>query len=477
MKRSKKFLAGVLAAAMSLSMLAGCTGGDTSSPASSGDSEPSSQTQQSGGEISFKFWTAPEQYNLDFWTKYAEKFNAAGVQLDGKTIKVEVQMMPAQPSSEAGIQNGIATGTIPAVSENINRNFAGTLADSQAVYDIANEDWFKAIVAERKLESIMEGWAIGDAQYVVPLYVNPPTIMYNSKALKELGVTKVPETTAEFTDLLNKYKEKAADLKGDGVTHFFLRPELVKPADWWERWFDFTTLYYAFSGGKAIVDGDKLVATKDDVKKVFDFYGQMGSSLLTGDVQDAWNQDTVQMVCGISLPWNVAPMTAAGKEYGMDKDYIVGPNPVEKAGDTSYCFADSKGLVFYKNAAVSDEQHNAAVEFVKWVMTDGGKDTFDTDWLESTAMLPVRGDIDTNANVQAYFEKNPAMKDIASYVANAIPCMENPKMSDIYTKMAEQGLTPYITEQVANAEIGATPDSSSYVDKAMSAMKEAGSLQ
>ena len=110
-------------------------------------------------------------------------------------------------------------------------------------------------------------------------------------------------------------------------------------------------------------------------------------------------------------------------------------------------------------------------------MTDGGKDTFDTDWLESTAMLPVRGDIDTNANVQAYFEKNPAMKDIASYVANAIPCMENPKMSDIYTKMAEQGLTPYITEQVANAEIGATPDSSSYVDKAMSAMKEAGSLQ
>ena len=30
-------------------------------------------------------------------------------------------------------------------------------------------------------------------------------------------------------------------------------------------------------------------------------------------------------------------------------------------------FADSKGLVFYKNKSVSDEEHAGAVAFVKWV--------------------------------------------------------------------------------------------------------------
>ena len=476
MKRSKKFVAGLLAAALSLSMLAGCNsgGGDTSSPESTGES--SSQAQQSGGEISFKFWTAPEQYNLDFWTKYADKFNEAGVQLDGKTIKVEVQMMPAQPSSEAGIQNGIATGTIPAVSENINRNFAGTLADSEAVYDIANEDWFKEIVAERKLDDIMSGWAIGEAQYVIPLYVNPVGYVYNSKVLKELGITKVPETTAEFTDLLNKYKEKREDLEAEGVTHFFYRAELLNTANWWERWYDVTSPYYSMNQGKAIVEDNKLVATTEDMKKVFDFYGQMGDSLLTGTLDSPWSQDTVQIVCGPGLAWEVSTNTAAGKVYGLDGDYVFGPALVEEEGETSYCFADSKGLVFYKNAAVSEEQHNAAVEFVKWVMLDGGKDTFDIDWLESTAMLPVRGDLDTNENIQSYFEENPAFKDLATYVPNAIPCMDNAKMSDMYTKMAESGLTPYIQEST-KAGIGETPDSTSYVEKALEAMKEAGGLE
>ena len=39
---------------------------------------------------------------------------------NGKIVEVKVQQMPETPSSEAGIQNAIATGTAPAVSENIN---------------------------------------------------------------------------------------------------------------------------------------------------------------------------------------------------------------------------------------------------------------------------------------------------------------------------------------------------------------------
>ncbi len=462
-----RVLAIILASTMMFSMATGCSQNGSSSSAA-----PSS-----GGEIVVNFWSAPEQYNYDIWSKYAGKFNDAGVKIGGKKVTVKVQQMPAQPSSEAGIQNAIATSTVPTISENINRSFGATLAKSEAVYDLSKEDWFQSIVSERKIDSVMKGWEVNSAQYVIPLYVNPISYVYNSKALKDLGVTKVPETVDDFNKLLNAYSSKQSDLKGKGITHFMYRFELTRPDSWWERWFDFEAQYKAFSKGKSLVDGDQLVVDKDAAKKVFDLYGAMGSSLLTGEIPKIWQEKTVPVVVGMGEPWDIAPNKAAGKTYGLDGDYVFGPMLVEKSGDTPYTFADSKGLVLYKNSTISEDQHKGAIEFVKYVFTGAGKDTFDVDWLNTTSMLPVRGDLDTNATLNTYFDKNPELKAVSAFVANGIPCMAHEKMSDILSALASKGLTPYITEKVANAKIGAAPDSTSYVDAAINGMKTAGGLK
>ena len=102
-KITMKILAGVLSAAMMMTMLTGCGGKKNDA----GGGEAKNETGGSGDVITVDFWTAPEQYNLDFWSKYADKFNSSNAELDGKKIEVKVQMMPAQPSSEAGIQNAI----------------------------------------------------------------------------------------------------------------------------------------------------------------------------------------------------------------------------------------------------------------------------------------------------------------------------------------------------------------------------------
>ena len=463
----------LLSATMILTSAVGCAGGRGSSAGSA----TAGSNQQSGGEIGVSFWSAPEKYNYDFWSKYAQKFNATKTKVNGKTVKVTVQQRPAQPSSEAGIQNAIATGSVPALSENINRSFGNTLAKAQAVYDLNKEDWFKSIVSGRKLDSVMPGWKVDNAQYVIPLYVNPITYCYNSKALKALGITKIPETMDEFNALLDTYKSKQSTLKSSGVTHFMYRFELTRPDDWWERWFDFEAQYETFSQGKAVVDGSKLAVDRDAAKKVFDFYGKMGDSLLTGEIKNLWQQKTVPVVVGMGEPWDISPNTAAGKKYGLNGDYVYGPMLKESAGDRVYTFADSKGIVLYKNKNVSDDQHKGAVEFLKYCFTGAGKDSFDLDWLNMTTMLPVRGDLDTDSALQDYFTKNPAMKAVSAYVPNGIPCMANEKMSDILTALASKGLTPYITGKVAKAQIGQTPDSSSYVDAAMAGMKSAGKLQ
>ena len=423
------------------------------------------------------FWTAPEQYNLKIWTSYADKFNEKKVEVNGKTVELKVQMMPAQPSSEAGIQNAIATGTVPAISENINRSFANILKNSQALYDISSEDWYQDIVNVRHIEDVIEGWEIDGGQYVLPLYVNPIGYCYNSKALKALGVTEVPQTMDDFNELLTKYKEQADTLNKDGISHFMYRAELLNAADYWERWFDIESQYNAFSKGTPLVDGNVLTADKDALTKVFDLYGSMGDKLLTGNIDGLWQQETVPVVMGIGLPWDVSANNAAGKTYGIDGDYIFGPTLVEKEEDTHYNYADSKGIVLYKNDGISEDEHQGAIEFLKFVFTGEGKDTFDIDWLNATTMLPVRGDLEVNSLFSDYFAENPALKDISAFVANAIPGMAHEKGGDIITALGEKAVVPFATNLLPSVGIMENPDVSSYVDDAMEAMKTAGELE
>ena len=70
--------------------------------------------------ITVDFWTAPQQVQYNYWEEKAQAFNETKTEVNGKIVEVKVQQMPETPSSEAGIQNAIATGTAPAVSENIN---------------------------------------------------------------------------------------------------------------------------------------------------------------------------------------------------------------------------------------------------------------------------------------------------------------------------------------------------------------------
>lgn len=472
----QRAISSLLAVAMGTVLLTGCGGSQGTAGADSSQAGES-KAASSGKTITVDFWTAPEQYNLDFWSSYADKFNQSNTELNGQKIEVKVQMMPAQPSSEAGLQNAIATGTIPAAAENINRSFANTLAKSQAVYDLSEEAWFKDIVTERKLETLVEGWNIEGSDYVIPLYMNPITLCYNSKALKALGVDKVPETLDDYHELLNLYAEKKEELNGLGITHFMYRGELMNSANWWERCFDVEALYDAFAQGTPLVDGNKLTADRDALTKVFEFYGAMGDSLLTGTMDGVWQKSTVPVVMGCGLPWDVSVNIAAGKRYGMDGDYVFGPTLVEKEGETHYNYADTKGIVLFKNDKISQEEHEGAIEFLKFVFTGEGKDTVDLDWLNATTMLPVRGDLDTNENLAAYFEENPALKDISTYVADGVPGMIHEKVADIMIALGEKAVIPFVSEVTNKTGINENPDVSKYVDAAMEAMKAAGGLE
>ena len=459
----KKLIACMLAASLMVGALGGCS---SSSGSASGGGE------SVGGEIVVDFWSSPEQNNLTFWTDYAEKFNETETQMDGKTVKVNVQMMPAQPSSEAGLQNAIATDTAPAISENINRTVALIFSEADAIYDLQEEEWFTEATENRQIESILEGWALDGHQYVMPLYVNPIGYVYNSKALKALGISEVPTTLDDFYALLDAYNEKQSELNQQGVTHFFFRDVLLQPTSYWERWFDVHSQYNAFTGGIPMYDNEKLSLDKEALTKVYELYGNMGKSILTGTIENIWQQETVPVVMGMGLPWDVAGNTAAGKTYGLDGDYVFGPMFVENEGDTAYNYGDTKGLVMYKGNGVTEEEHEAANLFLDWVFNGGGKDSFDLDWVTTTTMLPVRGDLDTYAGLTDYFKENPAMAEISTMVKDAIPGPAVSTEADMLTELGEKVIVPMI-EAFSELDIHTTPDVSSYVDDSVTALEEA----
>lgn len=424
-------------------------------------------------EVQVDFWTAPQSVQYNLWEARANAFNETKTEVDGKVIKVVVQQMPEAPSSEAGIQNAIATGTAPAVSENINRGFAATLAASDVVYDLANEDWFKEIVTSKQIEEVMKGWEINGKQYVLPLYVNPMVWQWNMKALKALGYDEAPTTVDQFTKVITDFAAKKADMEKMGVTHTFYRPSLTRPDQYWDRWFDFMMIYNGISQGKSIVEGTKLTMNKEDAVKALSVLGTFGNTIQLGELSNIWMEEMPSVLVSINAPWEISLLRENNIKYG--ENYIYGPALVQKEGDLPYNFGDTKGLTFYKTDNVSEEQHNGAVEFVKWVYNKENSAESDLEWLKATTMLPVRGDLNENEAFKEIMAEYPELEALAQWVPYSLPGLASEKDADIWTSFTEQ-TTNYFNEAF-NAEPGQAPDATPFIESAMEAMKSAGGLE
>ncbi len=463
----KKTMALFMAAVLGTAALTGCGG-------SAGEAEaPATEADAAGGTLEVEFWTAPQQVQYAFWESKAQAFNETNTQVNGQTVQVKVQMMPESPSSEAGIQNAIATGTAPAVSENINRGFAATLAASDAVYDLSQESWFNEVVEARQMGDTMDSWAINGGQYVFPVYVNPMVWQWNMDALAVFGYSEAPTTVADLQDIMSQWEDKTEELAAVGVTHSFYRPSLTRSDLYYDRWHDFMMPYDAISQGKTIVEGSTLTMDKESAVKAMEVIGTFGNTIQQGELSSIWTEGTPSVLVTINAPWEISLYQENNKVYG--EDYIYGPALVEKEGDTPYCFADSKGLTFYKTENISEDEHQGAVEFVKWVYNAENSAQTDLEWTQATMMLPVRGDLNENETFAGIMSENPELAALAQWVPYAMPGLASDKDADIWTAFTEAAMAPYINETVG-AKPGEAPDATSYVEAGMEAMKSAGGL-
>jgi multiple sugar transport system substrate-binding protein len=396
-----------------------------------GGSKADSDSNVSGGKkVTVDFWSAPNTKQLGFWNKMATEYAK-----DHPNVEIKVSQMPESPTSEAGIQSAIASGTAPTMSENITRGFAAQLAENKAIVNIGESEQFKKVVTDRKMDKTISNWKLADgSQYVMPVFSISDMVAWRTDILKELGVNEVPKTYSEVLAVGEKLKAKYPD-------KFLYFNDRISQPTYYFRWTDFFMFYNAATNGNVLVDGDKLVADSKAATNVFTFFKKLADNkyLLSQKTNDAF--ETGLAVSRYLRTSDVATWKDKFPNLKFGENYAVAPVPVPDGGNSTdvKTFADSKGLVVY--ASATKEQRTAALDFMQWLLTNP---QHDLELMQATYNPPARDDVATNEIFKTFLDENPAIKVFGEQVPNGIPTMNSPKMVDIHTILGEKGVNPVV---------------------------------
>lgn len=427
-KKRVKVTAMILVAATLLSACA--SSGNEPAGVESGSAESAGAAESSkgasGAVVDIEFWSAPQVAQQAFWESMASQYKEVN-----PNVNVTVSAMPESPSSEAGIQSAIASGTAPAASENVFRGFAAQLADAGAIVPFDSFEGFDDTVASRGMDTMMEAWQFGDGhQYVFPMFSNPSMFLWRMDLLKELGFEKAPLTYSEVYEV-------GAALKAKYPDKFVWASNAFTNTSWYKRWWDYLTLYLGASNGNAFIENNTLVADDQAATEVYRFFDEMNRNgyLLAQEVTDPF--ETGIALATQFVPFRYKAMHEKYPDLGYGTEYVVASAPVPDGVSTENVktMSDNKGVVIY--AQVSEEQQKAAYEFIKWVYEDGAHDA---EWMDTTYLLPAQDDLLGNEVFKSLFEGSPELVPFAENVKNAVPAIDNAAYVETHTALGEKGL-------------------------------------
>lgn len=402
-------------------LLAACGGNGGSAPTAS---TPTNVT----------FWAAPNPPQQAFWAAMAKAYMAQHAD-----VKITINPIPQSPSSEAGIQAALAGGTGPTASENIFTGFAGQLISDQAIIPLDLMPGWNNLITTRHMSQSIQGWKFEDGHtYVLPIYTNSILVAWRMDILKQLGYDKPPQTYSQVLALGDKLKQKFPE-------KFIWARSALAQNTWYERWFDFFTLYDAASNGQSLITGNKVSADDQSAISTLTFLQQLSQKklLLTQTANDPFETGT--SVMNIIGPWQFTYWQQKYPQLKLNDTYALAPPPVPDtypAGQPIKTFADAKGIVIYKQASVVQQQ--AVWQFVKWVFSDPAHDL---QWLQSTSLPSARDDLSTNTTFKAYLDQHPELASFAQNIPNAVPPLTSPKYNDIQVALGDDAVIPVVKGQ------------------------------
>ena len=235
------------------------------------------------GPVQLEFWCSSNPYEIEFARVVVDKWNSAM-----PDIKVKLQPLPASRSTEEALLAAIAARTTPDLCANIYPGVVTQFVAAGGLYRMDSLPDFASFMRERLPDGILEQYRSPDGHYYqAPWKSNPLMLAYNAGMLRAAGVD--PASLATYSGFLAAAAKLTRDTNRDGRTDQWMIYLNIEPI-WWQRFFDFYTLYAAASGGRTLIESNRAAFNNSAGVAVMQFLsdlfrrGYAPKSAFPGDV-------------------------------------------------------------------------------------------------------------------------------------------------------------------------------------------------
>jgi len=371
------------------------------------------------------YWSSNNQNEIEFAQEVVNKWNQ-----HSPNRSVHTQPVPEGQSSEEVILAAVVGETTPDIYSNMWQGDVEAYAQAKKLIALDTLPGFIPFVYARCGSlAVAEVTSLDGHIYQVPWKINPIMLLYNKKHLRKIGFDVPPSTYSEF---LEAGKRAQKDTDGDGYVDRWIGYAEVK-VTWWQRFFDFYSLYLAASGGGYLIKNNEVVFENKYAVQTFEFLQTLYTKKYFAQERLDARQDA--FLSGIistrfTGPWDIS-RAERFKPEGFEYDFDYLPVPDDHRGPI-YTYGDPKNIVIFNTC----DDPLQAWEFIKIMLSKKN----DLRLLELTSQLPRRQNLYEDDYFRAFFQKNSKMIPFAKqaqYVRGTDICPVLKEVFDIISQEYE----------------------------------------
>jgi multiple sugar transport system substrate-binding protein len=310
--------------------------------------------------------------------------------------------VPEGQSSEEVILAAVVGKTTPDMYANMWQGTVEMYAHAGVLIALDTLKGFRDFINERCDSAVLKEITSSDGHiYQVPWKVNPIMTIYNKDLFSSNHINDLPKTYSAYQNAAETFKvnnEGSAIKKRFGYT-------AVKVI-WYERLFNFYTLYLAASNGAPLIVNNKAAFNNKYAIGVFRFLQNLYTHEYFSRENTAASTDpfVIQTIATKwTGPWEISYLNnIPGRNFTFD--YFEPIVPDDHVGPV-YTYADPKNIVIFNTCT----NPQAAWDFIRTLTDKDG----DLQLLEITGQLPRRKLLDTDEYYKDYFNRNPMMLPFA----------------------------------------------------------------
>lgn len=376
-----------------------------------------------GAGVTLTFWPSSNPEEIEFARAVIADWHALR-----PDVRIEMQPLPASRSTEEVLLAAIAARTAPDIVANIYPGAVAQYVESGGLLALDRFPDFGRVMAERLPPGILEGFRSPDGHvYQVPWKTNPIMLGYNAGLLRSAGVA--PDQLATYAGFLEAGRRVVADLNGDGQTDRWMILLNVEPT-WWQRLFDFYTLYVAASGGRTLLSQGRAAFNNESGVRVMAFLAELFARGLAPRSSFPGDPFLAEKVATLFTgPWTI-PYWEANKPAGLVYGFRPVPVPAVSPGQPVYTYGDPKNIGIFS----STRHPELAWEFVKFYISREN----DLRLVRITSQIPFRRDLLEDPQSLAVAAARPQLRPFLEQMRYTVGVDSSPHLVEVFDAISSE---------------------------------------